>query len=429
MATRTALLTLALLVAPLAQAEHTPPVRTGLAIEYLAHTVLAQQQSFADGRLVRVGGLSAVRFSEDALTQSGAYDFNHGPHPLKPGGRTQLWLLTDSPERSDIYAATLQLTRSAGAGIACEVRFDARETPDAISPVDAPAMPEYERLYSSLGDIEAALEAAPRAADAEAFDSAHGLTAFAFESPHQIVIRDEAEVRLPPFRSLPLPEGMAPSIRENRGFESLALAAPPDGPPVLWAATESSITTDGEEATTEAGTRCTLLRWDDFDQAPEQLLYITDPMPPHFGPSFALHSLTELEALPDGRLLALERSLTFPAGFGAKLYIVDPQAAGRAHTDGRTIVHKTLLADLSAMAAGNPELTLGNLEGLALGPTIARLTGDPSQEGHLLLLVADDNFGDPLQQRGSLVLALRLLGLEAAQPPEGAAGPGASEDD
>src|SRR5439155_23676512 len=95
----------------------------------------------------------------------------------------------------------------------------------------------------------------------------------------------------------------------NRGFESLTLSA--DGKS-LWTANEHALTIDGSPGTPAepfgSTTRVRLLRYAlDADGHPtprEQFVYQTSGVHELAG----FNSLTDLVALPDGRLLALERS-------------------------------------------------------------------------------------------------------------------------
>ncbi len=58
--------------------------------------------------------------------------------------------------------------------------------------------------------------------------------------------------------------------------------------------------------------------------------------------------------------------------------------------------------------AGLP--VMGNLEGMAVGAPLARLLGDETERGRVLVIVADDNFGRD-GQVGSQVVVCRLTGI------------------
>jgi hypothetical protein len=156
--------------------------------------------------------------------------------------------------------------------------------------------------------------------------------------------------------------------RPNRGLE--AVAVDPDRGH-LWTASEEALPADGPAATADTGTVVRLVRLAlDREERPLHIAYAVDP--PHAfarilaGP--VLSGVVALVALPDGRLIVLERSggPGLPP-FENRLYLVDPAAcvdvAGRP--DGlasRTDVH----APKDLLWRG----MLGcNLEGLGLGPS------------------------------------------------------------
>lgn len=205
-----------------------------------------------------------------------------------------------------------------------------------------------------------------------------------------------------------LPDDVREGVRPNRSFESVTLRPNPNfaRPTELWTATESAITFDGEEATEAEGTLCRVLVWDPRTaRLLRQYSYRTDPRPGGIPLRHSINSLVELTTLPDGRLLALERSLTAPAGYGALIFLI-PGDSFEKSTAPFSVLSKRLLYDLSEV----PLISIGNIEGMAVGPTIADLVNDPAEQGRLLLLIADDNFGREIQ-RGSRVIALRITDL------------------
>jgi hypothetical protein len=195
------------------------------------------------------------------------------------------------------------------------------------------------------------------------------------------------------------------SIRVNLGFESLARRP---GASEFWTANEGPLTVDGAPANEAAGGVVRLQKLDDAMRPLAQYAYVVDPYPKRITSPFFLarndvSGLSELLALEDGRLLALERSFagdsTGYANFRNRIYLVDVKeatdvsqgelAAGLA---GRkyTPAHKTLLWEL------NSGFTNSNFEGMALGENLAN--GD-----RLLVLIADNDTG-----RDEALYTLRL---------------------
>jgi hypothetical protein len=263
----------------------------------------------------------------------------------------------------------------------------------------------------------------------------------------------------PDWNAIRLPEAFR-HCRPNLALEALALSA--DGR-ILWTANEGPLPEDGPEPTTKHGARirlyglpvCSFLPVPGFassKQAPpaEQAepafrFYELDPATgtslPHLPAPF--NGLAELCALPDGRLLALERSYGFrtrgdsdPRGslIAISIYLVDPlhaepagggsgeaqpppveshaefaesteleshaESAEPAEPGGASSPSEPLPSDARTAAAARPPVlakTLiwrgltgrSNYEGMTLGPELA----DGSR---VLLLVAD---GDVTRKR------------------------------
>jgi len=189
------------------------------------------------------------------------------------------------------------------------------------------------------------------------------------------------------------------NLRPNFGFESLSRH--PAGTE-LWTANEEALTVDGELSTPQDGTVVRLLRYTLSGQTgipTEQFAYITEPM--HGGAITGGRSgLVDLAVLPNGKILALERSFAFsiPDFFESRLYELDFSDATNVSgfVDGLidesfTPVAKHLLWSGS----------VGNLEGLALGPSL--IGGNES-----LLGIVDD--GDPLSTNQLVAFELLLPG-------------------
>jgi hypothetical protein len=178
--------------------------------------------------------------------------------------------------------------------------------------------------------------------------------------------------------------------RGNLGFESLARN--PAGT-VMWTATEAALTVDGPIPTPSAGSPVRLLELNvagNTVSAGEQYVYEVEPI--HGSSSFGSpqSGLSELLALPDGGLLALERSVAFTSPlYLNRIFEIDFEgatdvdaAAFDGGLDGETYtsVGKELLWS-GAAGGGSGQ----NLEGLALGPRLAN--------GNWVLLGVVDNGG------------------------------------
>ncbi len=196
--------------------------------------------------------------------------------------------------------------------------------------------------------------------------------------------------------------------RPNFAFESLSRQP---GGTELWTANEEALTVDGDVSTPRHGTVVRLLRYALADEAAgeaggtryagpaEQFAYITEPM--HGSDIFRGRSgLVDLAVLPSGKILALERSfaLSIPGFFQNRLYELDFSGATEVSgfvdgLDGEvfTPVSKRLLWLGS----------VGNLEGLALGPPLAG--------GNRALLGIVDG-GDPLSTNQLVAFELHCPG-------------------
>lgn len=212
----------------------------------------------------------------------------------------------------------------------------------------------------------------------------------------RVVVADEIEPTLreyavaggPPLRQARVPAVFA-QRRRNLGFEALAR----DVEGALWTANEEALRPDGPTSSAAAGTRVRLQRFDADLRPSGQWAYQTDAIAgaPVLGDRGT--GLSDLVALPDGRLLALERSLGSD-GLRIRLFELDLAGASEvsrlASLDGvrLTPVRKHLLWERTGVR--------DNYEGATLGPPLA----DGSRS---LLLVADD--GHRLDQS---LYALRL---------------------
>jgi hypothetical protein len=202
-------------------------------------------------------------------------------------------------------------------------------------------------------------------------------------------------------QTLPLPAVWRTNgnTRTNRGFESLTRTIAGG---FVWTGNEEALTIDGAQATGTMGTTVRLQQLafaNNMATPAAQFAYEVDPV---HGPQPDRSGLVDLVALPDGSLLALERSaaVTNPI-IQNRIYQID--FAGATDTGGTLFnnglvgasyvpVKKTLLW------AGAADGGFGaNLEGLALGPRTAN--------GNWTLVGVTDNGGG---SNGNLVVSFEL---------------------
>lgn len=199
------------------------------------------------------------------------------------------------------------------------------------------------------------------------------------------VLRPGSDLSLAPFLR----------CRSNKGFESLTRA--PDGS-VFWTANEDALIPDGPVAsdTTQAVVRLVQLGPDFQPRA--QFAYRLDSWTrkirnPALVAGREISGVSDLAALPGGRLLVLERAFSGDirgnASLRSRLYLVDTAGAtdlsaaefrdglaGRQYTEAR----KALLWERQW------GLTNSNFEGMTLGPAL-------TDGSRLLVLIADNNGG------------------------------------
>jgi hypothetical protein len=163
--------------------------------------------------------------------------------------------------------------------------------------------------------------------------------------------------------------------RSSLGFEALSLGAG-----AIWIANEQALEHESHTANGTEGSLIRLQRFDDSSLAPAgQWAYRTDPY----------HGAPDLVALPDGRLLVLERAFSFGTSgtHHNRIYLVDFSSATDTSAiddlddGGFSLTDKTLLweADMGAQSTHN-------FEGVALGPQL-------DSDSFSLLLIADNNSG------------------------------------
>ncbi len=205
--------------------------------------------------------------------------------------------------------------------------------------------------------------------------------------------------------SLPLPERYLPTegrgVRTNLAFESMTLT---EGGRMLLTATENALAQDGPEAAPGQGSPSRILELELPEGRVEaEYVYPVDPVPVALRPGggFSTNGLSELLALPDGGLLALERWFAAGVGHGAKLYRVDLEGAtdiagveNLADAGNVVPATKRLVLDLNTLG-----IALDNLEGMALGPELP-------DGRRLLVLISDNNFKPEVQWTQVLAFAI-----------------------
>lgn len=188
------------------------------------------------------------------------------------------------------------------------------------------------------------------------------------------------------------------NVQGNFGLESLAYGAG-----ALWTGNEEALRSDGSLSTTTAGSWVRIQKFAGPDFAPtDQYAYRTDPISALSPFTDAERSgLVDMVALPDGRLLSLERELGgFLPVFRSRIYLIDftgaTDVAGIASlTDGGfAAVTKSLL--------WQAYFAFTNLEGITLGP-------QQSDGSYSLLMVSDDGSGTLGQRQSMLTLNLTAL--------------------
>jgi hypothetical protein len=172
-----------------------------------------------------------------------------------------------------------------------------------------------------------------------------------------------------------------PNLRSNFGFESLTAR----GNDELWTANEEALSSDGDRSDATYGTAVRLLRFargGDGNFAPaQQYVYITEPIHKAYSDvnrAMSRSGVSDLLALPNGRLLVLERSFSL---MGPKNVFSDfENRIFEVRVEGATDVSAAAFAEglrgkefvpvrkrLLWKHRGND---IANLEGLALGPQL-----------------------------------------------------------
>lgn len=189
----------------------------------------------------------------------------------------------------------------------------------------------------------------------------------------------------------------ADKIVPNYGFEALAYDAHSH---CFWTVTESTLPADGAAAGPKHPGAQNLLRLQSFDEDLQPLAQYAYRMDrgirEDFGQTYVF-GVPAVTALPDGRLLVLEREANISRGYlsswvRCKLFEVNPVEAYRIDSstelktlDGNRFMTKKLLADFTTRLTPF-NLSFANYEGMCLGQTLA-------DGRRTLLLISDSQAG------------------------------------
>ena len=199
----------------------------------------------------------------------------------------------------------------------------------------------------------------------------------------------------PTGRQMRVPGIMATDkIVGNYGFEALAYDAHSR---CFWTVTESTLLADGVAAGPKNPGAQNLLRLQSFDENLKPLAQYAYRMDrgirEDFGPTYVF-GVPAVTALPDGRLLVLEREANISRGYlsswvRCKLFEVNPVEAYRIDSstdlktlDGNRFMTKKLLADFTTRLTPF-NLSFANYEGMCLGRTLS--------DGRRTVLVISDS--------------------------------------
>lgn len=202
----------------------------------------------------------------------------------------------------------------------------------------------------------------------------------------------------PTGRRLQVPEAFSlQNIVPNYGFESLTYDHTTHR---FWTTTESTLTADGHAASAVHPGVANVLRLQSFTddlQPAEQYAYRMDcGRTDDFGKIYVM-GVPEMTAMPDGRLLVLEREANVTNGYmgsecRCKLFIVNPRQGHRIDSsirlqdvDTNHFLVKRLLAEWKT-GIQPFKYTFANYEGMCFGRTLA-------DGRRTLLLVADSQGG------------------------------------
>lgn len=221
-----------------------------------------------------------------------------------------------------------------------------------------------------------------------------------------VFISGEADQRIIEYDTLGVPTGheldipewcSSESIVYNRGFEALAYSPEKAR---FYTMTESPLKADGPivcSATPHAPQLLRLLSFSDSLTLCSQKVYAMNPATTTRFKHYYTYGVSAMTALPDGRLLVLEREINIPrrAWSGSvrhRIYIADPTTGSELPSNAPTsalqpkeYVSKRLLTEFTTRL-NLLHTKLGNYEGLCLGPRL-------SDGSYTILLINDSQAG------------------------------------
>jgi hypothetical protein len=175
-----------------------------------------------------------------------------------------------------------------------------------------------------------------------------------------------------------------PNLRSNFGFESLTARGNGDE---VWTANEEALNGDGDRSDASYGTAVRLLRFarraDGAFAPAQQYVCITEPIhKPYSDANRAMSrsGVSDLVALPDGRLLVLERSFSVLgpqnvfSDFENRIFEVRVEGATDVSTRefAKGLRGKEFAPARKRLLWKHRGNDVANLEGLALGPQLGR---------------------------------------------------------
>jgi hypothetical protein len=225
----------------------------------------------------------------------------------------------------------------------------------------------------------------------------------AVSGPGLVMISDESLMRLKEFRlsdGVQLRQLAVPDVfltrRPNLGLESLSIQSG-----TAWTANEEALTVDGNRASPTTGTAVRLASLDVATGAVNgQWVYLVEPMHGDVipGSNPGQSGLSELVVLPNGRMLALERSLALASPFFlTRIYSIDLSGATEVSEYTQGLSQSVIPVVKTHLYTGGHN----NLEGLCLGPEL-------SGGGLALVGIVDD--GDPFSLNEIVTFRLEGIG-------------------